>query len=370
MSRTLEAVIIGGGPAGAALGISLATAGRSVEILERTSGAHDKICGEFLSHEAVRYLCDLGINPDALGATPVSRVRLARRGLLGDCALPFTGMSLTRRVLDEALLLHARDAGATVTRGARVESLRRTGGVWVAQLLNGDERRATTAFLATGKHDLHGWPRPAGKQSNLVAFKMYFHLARGSDAAMVNRVELVLFPGGYAGLLFFPGGIMNLCLLLTRSALQRCGGQWIKVREHLHVSSPYLARLLEGATPLLEKPLALSSIPYGYLCEDSPDGLWRVGDQAAVIPSFSGDGISIALHSALVAAAAYLSGQTAEAFQHRLCLQLRNPVNTATGISRLMIAAPGLAAAIRIRPQILESITQRTRIPQAALLSA
>ena len=43
--------------------------------------------------------------------------------------------------------------------------------------------------------------------------------------------------------------------------------------------------------------LAISPIPYGYLARRIA-GLWRVGDQAAVIPSFTGDGISIALHSA------------------------------------------------------------------------
>ncbi|MFZ0663396.1 MAG: FAD-dependent monooxygenase [Acidobacteriaceae bacterium] len=367
---TLDAIIVGGGPAGAALGTLLARSGRSVEIIEKTSGPHDKVCGEFLSDEAIQYLHNLGIDPVALGATLVSRVRLARRGLLGECALPFTGMSLTRRVLDEALLLHARKAGATVTRGARVRSLRRAGSAWIAQLANGDERRAPAAFLATGKHDLHGWARPAGKQSDLVAFKMYYRLARFDDAAMAHRVELVLFPGGYAGLLLSSEGTMNLCLLIKRSAIHRCGGQWPNVSEHLQASSPYLARLLAGATPLLDKPLALASIPYGYLCGHSSDGLWRVGDQAAVIPSFSGDGVSIALHSAHLAAAAYLRGQTADDFQQRLRLQLQSPVDAATRISRLMVAAPRLAAAVRIRPQILTSITERTRIPRSALLSA
>jgi menaquinone-9 beta-reductase len=43
--------------------------------------------------------------------------------------------------------------------------------------------------------------------------------------------------------------------------------------------------------------LAIASIPYGYV-QNRSIGLWCIGDQAAVIPSFSGDGIAIALHSA------------------------------------------------------------------------
>src|SRR5690349_3538986 len=135
VSRELDALILGGGPAGAALGMLLAKAGRSVTIFEKTCAAHDKVCGEFLSHEAIRYLRGLGVEPDALGAKPVDHVRLAGRGLLGQCALPFTGISLTRRVLDEALLTRAREAGAHVERGLCVEGLERAHGGWVARLV-------------------------------------------------------------------------------------------------------------------------------------------------------------------------------------------------------------------------------------------
>lgn len=367
MSSSLNALIVGGGPAGAALGALLAQAGRSVEIIEKTPAAHDTLCGEFLSDEAIQYLHALGLEPTALGATAIHSVRLAGRELLGQCALPFTGMSLTRRVLDEALLVRARKAGANVTRGARVESLRRERGEWVARLSNGEVRLAASAFLATGKHDLHGWARPSGKQNDLVAFKMYFRLTPGNAAEIANRVELILFAGGYAGLLSLPGGIMNLCLLTRQSDLQRHGCRWLQILDH--VQSAYFASYMEGATTLLEKPMALSSIPYGYLRSRAQDGLWRLGDQAAVIPSFSGDGISIALHSAHLAARYFLQGRCADEFQRRLSVQLQRPLKAATMISRLMVAFPGVAAAVRIRPQVLAAITQRTRIPPDALLA-
>lgn len=367
MSSAPDALILGGGPAGAVLGTLLARAARSVEILEKTSAPHDKVCGEFLSHEAIHYLLALGIEPDRLGAAPVSKVRLAGQDVFGECALPFTGISLTRRVLDEALLDHARNAGAKVTRGARVELLERSGAGWVAHLANGERRYAPTVFLATGKHDLRGWVRPAGKQNDLVAFKTYFRSAHGWDATSIARVEIILFPGGYAGLLFFPDGRMNVCLLIQRPSLRRGGGGWTDVFQYLQRSSRYLAHLLAETETLLAKPLALSSIPYGYVCSHSLDGLWRLGDQAAVIPSFSGDGISIALHSAYVAAGHYLAGRTADDFQQHLCEQLQRPVRAATAISRLMIKAPMLARSIRLCPQILGGITRRTRIAQTNL---
>lgn len=370
MSSDLDALILGGGPAGAALGMLLAKAGRRVTILEKTYAAHDKVCGEFLSHEAVRYLRALGVEPATLGARPVSYVRLAGRKLFGECALPFTGISLTRRVLDEVLLTRAREAGAHVERGSCVEALEATHECWVARLASGETRRATAAFLATGKHDLRGWKRSPGIQNGLVAFKMYFQLARDDDAELESRVELILFPGGYAGLLFLPGGVMNLCLLVKRAMLQSLGGRWANVLDHIQSCSPYFARYLCGATPLLEKPLALSSIPYGYLRRDARDGLWRLGDQAAVIPSFSGDGISIALHSAHLAAEHFVAGSSADEYQRNLHAQLRGPVKAATVVAQLMVAAPSLASGVRLWPRALAVITRRTRIPQAALLAA
>jgi flavin-dependent dehydrogenase len=279
-------------------------------------------------------------------------------------------MSLTRRTLDEALLAGAREAGARVERGAHVEALEHTHSGWAARLANGEMHRAATVFLATGKHDLRGWARPLGRQGDLVAFKMYFQLARCGDAGLESRVELILFPGGYAGLLFLPSGVMNLCLLVKRAMLQSLGGHWADVLDHIQFASPYFARYLEGATALLDKPLALSSIPYGYLRRDAVDGLWRLGDQAAVIPSFSGDGISIALHSAYLAAEHFLKGRSADEYQKHLHEQLKRPVRAATAVSRLMVARPALAHGVRLWPRGLALITRQTRIPQAAILTA
>jgi hypothetical protein len=201
-----------------------------------------------------------------------------------------------------------------------------------------------------------------------VAFKQYFRLARENEDALAHRVELVLFPGGYAGLLFLPQGIMNLCLLVKRPMLQRLGNRWPNLLAHIKASSSYFGQYVDDAAPLLPKPLALSSIPYGYVCRDARCGLWRLGDQAAVIPSFSGDGVSIALHSAFLAASYFLEGRSADEFQRRLSGPVLRPIEIARVISKVMVAAPSLAAGARMWPRMLGLISQQTRIKTAALL--
>ena len=85
-----DVVIVGGGPAGAAAAIRLAEAGRNVVVLERTAGAHHKVCGEFVSVEALGALARLGLDPAALGAVPIDRLRIVagERSADGAAAVP------------------------------------------------------------------------------------------------------------------------------------------------------------------------------------------------------------------------------------------------------------------------------------------
>lgn len=364
-----EALIVGGGLAGAAVGLLLAQQGRSVEILEKSAAPHDTVCGEFLSCEAVAYLQQLGVDLHALGAVRIDGVRLFARHLIAERPLPFAAMSLTRRVLDDALLTHAAAKGANVLRGRRVESLAREGDGWVAQLSDEEQRHAAQAFLATGKHDLNGQPRERGAQNDLVAFKMYFRLTLAQQAELDGHIELILFPGGYAGLQPVENGAANLCLLVTRAKLKQCDGDWTQLLEMIRGASDHLAQRLQGAETMLDKPLALSAIPYGMLRAQAKDGLWRLGDQAVVIPSFSGDGMSIALHSAHLAASTYLAGGTAEEFQQQLRREVRSAVKVATALSRMAIAHPTLVQLVRFWPPVLRTIASRTRVPARALMA-
>ena len=94
-----------------------------------------------------------------------------------------------------------------------------------------------------------------------------------------------------------------------------------------------------------DRPLAISSIPYGHLA-GQPFGLWCVGDQDAVIPSFTGDGMSITLHSAALATEMYLAGESAERYNHRLHAQLSRGMNLATCLSRSIVTKTGRSLAL------------------------
>jgi flavin-dependent dehydrogenase len=147
------------------------------------------------------------------------------------------------------------------------------------------------------------------------------------------------------------------------------GGRWEQLLAAMQQECGLLRERLQGAQALLERPLAVAAIPYGYV-RDTNDGVWALGDQAAVIPSFTGDGMSIALHSGCLAAAMYVQGQTAERFQERLCGEVSGQVALATMVSRGLVWGPSrgvMMAAVGLWPGVLRVVAGRTRIEESVM---
>ncbi|HEV2214608.1 MAG TPA: FAD-dependent oxidoreductase, partial [Terracidiphilus sp.] len=214
-----QVLILGGGVAGCAASIALARSGRRVTLIEREVAPRHKVCGEFISGEALEDLSALGIDVASLGAVPINLVRLAAAMRAAEAPLPFPAASLTRKTLDTALIARAIDAGVRIERGRTVQTLSRTAdNLWQATLDDGTTREAPTAFLATGKHDLRGHARPEDPQ-RWVAFKMYFRLAPAQAAELARASELMLYPGGYGGIQPVEDGIANLCCVVQQRFL-------------------------------------------------------------------------------------------------------------------------------------------------------
>jgi flavin-dependent dehydrogenase len=346
--RRAPPLIVGGGIAGAAAAIRLARARLAPLLVERSAGPHDKVCGEFLSVETVAGLRALGVDPEALGAAPIASVRLARGERLAEARLPFRALSLSRRRLDEALLAQAARAGAAIERGRWVRAL--------AELPSGP------VLAATGKHGLRGVPRPPG--AGLVGLKGYFRLAPAQARSLAGAVELVAFPGGYAGLQLVEDGIANLCLLAPAGP----GADLLAVA----MGAPHLARRLEGAGALLARPLAIANLPYGWTHRPAPGDpthMYRLGDQWGMIPSFTGDGMALALATAALAARALGEGAPAAAYHAAANRRLRPALRRAHWLARAGLSplvGPLVPALARAWPGLMALAARATRAPAFA----
>lgn len=366
-----DAAIIGSGVAGGLAATHLARMGAKVIVIEKEKVAHHKVCGEFISYEAHQYLVDLGIDLPAFGAQPIHFTRLVSGRHAVTASLPFRGLSLSRRALDAVLLAKAIDYGAVIRTGVTATKLAYENAGWTVACGENENIIAKSLFLATGKHDMRDWPRAGGKHNAYIGFKMHFCLADRQREKIARHTELYFSRGGYAGLQPVEADRANFCLLVRKDHFARSGKNWDGLIQMLAQSMPLLAERLDGAAPAWAKPLAVFGVPYGFIhrpATNEPPDLYRLGDQMAVIPSFCGDGIAIAMHTARLAAECYRY-ESSQSYAVLAYMQLRRQIAYATWIARVL-AVPGIQPAAlalsRKFPGIIAHIARQTRLHPAA----
>ena len=361
--RRTAALIVGGGPAGSAAAIHLARAGRTPLLLERHHEPPDSLCGGFLSWRTLAALDRLGIAADRLNRDRVTHVRLCTGSRRAEAPLPAPALAVSRRRLDGVLLDAAAAAGAAVERGVAVRAI----DDGCVRLADGAAIATGALFLASGKHDIRGTARPedARGADPTLGLRVRLPAAPALQTLLAGWIELHLFDRGYAGLALQEDGSANLCLAVHRSRLQDAGTPALLLAE-LGRESPQLGERLAhaAAAPAID---AVANVPYGWRARHGAAGLFRLGDQAGVIPSLAGEGMGIALASAAGAAGAYLhgGGDAAPAWQRRFAAQLARPMAVAGMVRRVVEsrhAAPLIALARA--PLLIQIIARATRIRQ------
>lgn len=320
-----EPIVLGAGPAGSAAAIHLAQGGRAPILIDRDHEVGDCICGGFLSWKTAAQLRKLGCAPEALGAHGVDRLRLYAGSREAAAPLVARGYGLSRRALDTALRARAVAAGAQleIDRAREIEPGRIVG--------EGRDWLSSSIFLATGKHDVRGVLR--AREARDPALGLRVRLPEGSSAARLanGAIELHLFPDGYAGIVVQEDGSANICLAVRKSLLKAAGGDPWQLLGNLGEDHPHFARRLGGASRALPVD-SIASVPYGWIARETDPGLYRLGDQAAVIPSLAGEGMAIALASAQLAVDCHLAGEDAATYQSRFARRARRPIGIAGAI--------------------------------------
>jgi len=294
-----DAIIIGGGPAGATAALLLARAGWSVAVLEKEIFPRRKVCGEFLSATNFPLLEELGI-VEAFRAAAGPEVReiglfagrtqlKARIPRMRDAELSW-GQALGREQLDTLLLKRAQQLGATLWQPWKAVTLT------LSPIQNNEDYNGYSCVV---KHS------DTGENRELRA-QIRAHLPPA-------LMPLLVFPGGYGGMVATDGGRVSLSCCIRRdqlSALRKMAPQSKAadaVLQHVRASCLGVDKALTGA---LRDGAWLSAGPIRPGIRNAPAaGIFLVGNAAGEAHPLIAEGISMAMQSAWLLCQMLLPGR-------------------------------------------------------------
>ena len=319
MTRRFDAVIIGGGPAGATAAALLAKAGWSVAIIEKAAFPRGKVCGEFLSATNFPLLDQLGLCQSffSIAGPPVRRVGF----FSGDHAITAEmprdygngdsngcGRALGRDRLDTLLLQRAACAGAAVLQPwSAVRLSKQTDGTYVCEARCRQSGKTLTlgsriVIAAHGSWEAGSLPtqpvRPSARPSDLFGFKAHFVGSRLPSDLM----PLLAFPGGYGGMVHSDEGRVSLSCCIRRDRLdevRRAAGP-VKAGEAVLA---HIMRHCAGARDILHNAklhgdwFSAGPIRPG-VRSCGHDGIFFVGNAAGEAHPVVAEGIGMAMQSA------------------------------------------------------------------------
>lgn len=310
MDERREVLIVGGGPAGSAAAILFARAGHDVLLIDSARFPRDKVCGESVSPGAWAALDALGLSDDVRrlapqaihGMTLTAPGGTSFRGEYRDAARP--GFAIRRRAFDDALLNAAARAGAEVRQGLRAVELLRDGDA-VAGVAAEDRAglrtplRARLVITADGRRSLIA--RRLGLLREHPRLRKY--AVRGYWDGLQGLGpwgELHVTRGAYCGVAPLGPRRGNVAFVVDRRDMPAAAGDLESFYRRTLARWPRLVERLAGAT-LSEPPRALGPLALEAREVWAP-GTLLVGDAAGFFDPFTGEGITLALRSALWAA--------------------------------------------------------------------
>jgi menaquinone-9 beta-reductase len=378
IERHFDAVVIGGGPAGSTTALLLAQRGWRVAVIEKSAFPRAKVCGEFMSATNLPVLERLGIGEvwRTEAGPPIRRVGFFSNDTIVDAPIPGAsrgafGRALGRDALDQLLLERACASGAEVFQPWRAVGIDKRGDAQAVLVDSGEgsgELIAPVIVAAHGSWEAGRLPSQLEKSNrpgDLLGFKAHF----SGGTLPADLMPLIVFPGGYGGMVWSDRGRLSLSCCIRRDALSELralyGNAGAAEALHRHLlESVRGVREAIGDASLDGRWLAAGPIRPG-IRSAYADGIFRAGNIAGESHPIIAEGITMAIQSGWLLAGALARTQPRDHATHvdagaryeREWRRLfRTRVHSAAlfaSIALSPLSRAGMRAFVRASPQLL-----------------
>ena len=335
MNRTYDVIVVGSGPAGTCAAWRLAKAGAAVAVIEKAALPRYKTCGGGIVGRAmqalpvdVRYVIEQGCHTAQVNIFPPGLSFTTHR------AMPIVSMTM-RDQFDYALLSVAQAAGAAVHQRCAVEEVSIHGDS-VTVATNGGTMKAKFVVAADGA--LSTVARTMGMADGRVHIPALEYEVRVSQDQLdkfhgVARFDFGVLSQGYAWA-FPKKHHLSIGVLSTAQ----------RGRDLKQAMAQYLDRLGCGSVTQVER--------HGFVIPIRPRNgpfiekrVLLVGDTAGFADPVTGEGISFAIRSGLMAAQSLIDGHLEEpavrqAYTRSLAERILPELRTGRWLARLLYDFP------------------------------
>jgi FADH2 O2-dependent halogenase len=326
-TRDTDVIIIGGGPAGAVLGTYLDRAGVDHIIIDKAHHPRPHV-GESLDCATMRVLKEI----DFLPVMEQERF-VVRRGMCwsswfdtAETSLDFHDLGemdysyhVDRAKFDDLLLQHARASGSRVLTGVQVASIdfNRLGAASGVTAKVGEAKLTLKGRLvvdATGRQGLLGRQlkllKPDPEFRQFAVHSWFAGVDQGKNGtANFTRLHLLPIPRGWAWQIPLSDQVTSIGIVTDREHFLKAGNDIDPYFQWATGLNPILARCLRKAARLREFRLDGN---YSYMLERfAGDGWMTIGDAAFFVDPIFSSGVSVAMHSAKLAAETIVLALTA-----------------------------------------------------------